>query len=101
MRRSKLSNTIRRKNEAQNPWFFKKPSFPKGYVQRTGEDLEERKREYHADWGRGYHKWGVRTWFRKNEERRFKALAKQELAKYRKNYEYEVQIRPEHTCDRD
>lgn len=96
-----MSNTIRRKNKAQTPWFFQQYVCQEGRVPRTGEALKERQREYHADWGRGYHKWGVRTWFRKNEERRFKAIAKQELAKYRKNYEYEVQIRPEHTCDRD
>jgi hypothetical protein len=96
-----LSNTIRRKNEAQNPWFFQQYVYQEGYIPRTGEKLKERQQEYHADWGRGHHKWGVRTWFRKNEERIFKSIAKQELIKYWKDPEYEVQIRPEHTCDRD
>lgn len=90
-----MSRTYRRKNSPLPDWVTQDWSnhWRCHGVPKEGKILVKAIAEYHADYGCGtWHYACPSKWYRSNEHRKLRMQHKQELIRYYKNEEHEIQL---------
>ncbi len=87
-----MSKTVRRNKGKPMPKDWFKYTYKKGFFYETPEEEYKKKVAiYHSDKAKwAYH---VSHWFRNDVEHGHRALIRQELSKFYKDTDYEVQVR--------
>lgn len=84
-----MSRTIRRKSGKEPRWVRTTWSWPfGGRIKMEGKELQKSLVKYHSDWGYGRN--SPSKWFRSREEATFRSQNKVQLARFYKDFEYEV-----------
>lgn len=86
-----MARTKRRTTGRQPVWLYREYLYGFGFtVVQDKEEIKKRDIEWHSDWG--YRNIGPSKWFRQNQEAGFRSYAKEEIIKFWKDRDYEIQI---------
>lgn len=93
-----MARTKRRTSGRQPRWLYKEYIYGFGFsIVEDKEEIKKRDIEWHSDWG--FRNSGPSKYFRHMQEDSFKMYTKEQILKFWKDPEYEVQITNKHRID--